>query len=177
MKIIHFLMLSAMLTILSLSGCAIVPSGGEIMYPSGEQIANMSYASEWGENGTVTLINGESRRPAAPGSASEIVVRLGDQIAGGQLSGRAVTALVLVSEGGGSGIFCDLALVELQDGEPVNITGTFLGDRVQVNALVIEDGTLSVNMLSHQTEDPLCCPTREETRRFRLVDEALVPAD
>lgn len=41
-----------------------------------EVLANMEYQSEWTESGTAPLVNGEYREQAAPGSASEIIVRL-----------------------------------------------------------------------------------------------------
>jgi hypothetical protein len=35
-----------------------------------------------------------------------------------------------------------------------------LGDRIQINALSIENNKIVVDMITHGPEDPMCCPTQ-----------------
>ena len=50
----------------------------------------------------------------------------------------------------------------------------FLGDRVEVQALRIERGELVVDLVVQAENDPLCCPTRPVTYRFRLANNELI---
>jgi hypothetical protein len=56
---------------------------------------------------------------------------------------------------------------------PQHIATAYLGDRVRVTSLTIESGELLVTLVSHAPTDPLCCPTLETTRRFRLRQGSL----
>jgi heat shock protein HslJ len=139
-----------------------------------EALKNMAYKSEWGESGTVQLTDGEYRAPAAPGSASEIVVQIAGPIAYGELNGQPAAAVVMASSGGGSGTFMDLAVVVEQDGRPVNIASTSLGDRAQINSVSIESNQIAVDMVTHGPEDPMCCPTQEVVQTYTLDGDQLV---
>jgi hypothetical protein len=88
--------------------------------------------------------------------------------------GQTDTVVLLVADTGGSGTFVYLAAVEIQDGRPVNVATTLLGDRVQVESLSIEDGQIAVTLLTHGPDDPQCCPSQEQTRVFRLTENQLV---
>ena len=63
-------------------------------------LKNMEYHTKVLPSGAVTLANGEYRQPAAPGSATEVVVTLTDPIAYGTLNGQPAAAVVLVTEPG-----------------------------------------------------------------------------
>jgi len=140
-----------------------------------EVLANTEYQSEWTESGTAPLVDGEYREQAAPGSASEIVVRLTEHVAYGQLSdGREAAAVILVTETGGSGTFYDLAVVVEEDGQPVNVATTFLGDRVKIENLVFIGGEILVEMVNQGPEDPMCCPTQRVVQTYELQGEELV---
>jgi hypothetical protein len=53
----------------------------------------------------------------------------------------------------------------------VDIANTDLGDRVQINSLVIEEGEIVVDMVTQGPDDPMCCPTQEVVKRYELQDE------
>lgn len=59
----------------------------------------------------VTLIHGEYRAPAAPGSASEVIIRLTDKRVFGVLDGKPTGALIVATSTGGTGTFYELALL------------------------------------------------------------------
>ncbi len=141
---------------------------------SPEALKNAEYQTEWTPEGTVRLANGEYRAPAAPGSASEIVVALTEQIAAGELNGEPVTAVILYSSGGGSGTFYELHVLVEQDGQPHDVAWTQLGDRVQINSLSIQNGEIVVDMVTHGPDDPMCCPTQQVVQTYALQGEELV---
>jgi hypothetical protein len=141
-----------------------------------EALANLEYQSEFTESGTAPLVDGEYREPAAPGSASEIRVMLTEYVAFGELNGEPTAAVILVSDSGGSGTFYDLAVVVEQDGEPVNVATTLLGDRVRINDLTIEDGQIVVDLVTQGPDDPFCCPTQQMVNTYELQGDQLVLA-
>ena len=141
-----------------------------------EALANATYQSDYAATGEITLVAGEAEEEIAPGSASKLVVTLIEPTAFGDLNGDGVddAAVLLASNSGGSGTFIDLHAVLNENGEPVDAASTFLGDRVQVNSLVIEDEEIIVDMITQGPNDAMCCPTQEETRTYQLVDGELV---
>ena len=141
-----------------------------------EALANMEYYVEYTASGVAPLVDGEYREPAAPGSAAETVVQLTDSIAYGTLDGQEAAAVVLVSSPGGSGTFYDLAVVVVQDGAPVNVATTLLGDRVQINSLAIENDQIVVDMLTAGPNDPMCCPSQQVVQTYELEGALLVLA-
>jgi hypothetical protein len=139
-----------------------------------EALRNAEYKSEWTKSGVVQLAGGEYREQAAPGSATETVVMLTDQVAVGELSGQPAAVVILATDPGGSGTFYDLAVVIEQDGQLVNVATTTLGDRVQTNSLSIENGQVVVDMVTHGQDDPMCCPTKQVVRTYELQGDQLV---
>ena len=140
-----------------------------------EALANMKYLSEFGEDGSVTLENGEYSVPAAPGSASmNTVMLLPEHTAMGELNGQPAAAVILASSGGGSGTFINLSVVVEQDGKPVNVATTQLGDRAQINSVTIQDNQIVVDMVTHGPDDAMCCPTQQVVNTYELQGDQLV---
>jgi len=137
-------------------------------------LANIEYKSEWTQSGVAPLTDGEYREQAAPGSATETVVMITEQIAHGQLNGQDAAAVVLVTDPGGSGTFYDLAVVVEQDGAPVNVAITMLGDRVQIKAVSVVGNEIIVEMVTHGPDDPMCCPTQDVVQTYALEGQELV---
>lgn len=137
-------------------------------------LANIEYMSEFTQSGMAPLTDGEYREQAAPGSATETVVTLTGHIAHGQLNGQDAAAVILVTDPGGSGTFYDLAVVLEQDGAPVNVATTLLGDRVQIKALSIAGNEIVVEMVTHGPDDAMCCPTQDAVQTYMLEGQELV---
>jgi len=127
-------------------------------------------------SGPVTLTHGEYRAPAAPGSASEIAVRLTDKMAFGG-PGSDTAAIVVQSSLGGSGTFYELALLSRRAEGWINTDTVLLGDRVKARAVAIEGGVVTVDLLTHAPGEPLCCPSVETRRRFEIRDGRLAAVD
>jgi hypothetical protein len=138
-----------------------------------ETLQNAEYQTGWFPEATVRLEDGEYRAPAAPGSASEIVIALTEHISMGELDGQPAAAVILYSSGGGSGTFYELHVMVEQDSQPHDIAWTQLGDRVQINSLAVEGDEIVVEMVTHGPEDPMCCPTQQVVQTYALQGEEL----
>jgi heat shock protein HslJ len=136
---------------------------------------SMTYRLKSFPSGTVTLTGGEYRGPAAPGSASEITVKLSDKNAFGIVNGEEASAVVLVTSSGGTGAFYDLALLSRGAKGWENRDTIFLGDRVAVQSIHIENNLIIVDMKTHGPNDPMCCPTLQMRRRVAVKGNRLAP--
>ena len=125
---------------------------------------------------TVTLTNGVYTSTVSAEVPVGIYVESTDYAAAGDLNGVPSVATILVSNGGGSGVFYDLAVVQDQDGVPVNVATTLLGDRISVNSLEIMENKIVVNMITQGPDEPMCCGTLNVLNVFELQDNELVLA-
>lgn len=144
------------------------------------QLLNAEYASQWAREGRARLVDGQYRESAAPGAATEILVRATEFGALGDLDGDGAGdgVLVIESDPGGSGVFFELAGALNRAEQAVTLTPVSLGDRVQVTGLSLEkDGTVRVSLVKHGPNDPQCCPTLNVTLRYRVSGDRLVSAD
>jgi heat shock protein HslJ len=139
-----------------------------------DALKNAEYQSEWTSSGKAPLTNGEYREPVAPGSVTDMVVMLSDRMAFGySVDGQKVATVILITDPGGSGTFYYLAAVVEQDGQPVNVATTLLGDRVKIKSLSIENGEIAVDMVTQGPTDPMCCPTQLVHDVYALKGDAL----
>ena len=103
-------------------------------------------------------------------------MQLTDNLVAGELGeGGQASAVILVTQPGGSGTFYDLAIVARVNDEPVNVATTFIGDRVQINAIAIDHGEVVLDMITHGPDDPMCCPAQHVIQKFSLQGFDLVP--
>jgi hypothetical protein len=141
-----------------------------------EALQNASYQGIYDE--AVQLTDGQYEgEPFIPGGASRPTVVLHPEVyAFGDLNGDGVddAAVILIESSGGSGNFRYLAAVINEDGIPVNVATQFVGDREQVQAISIEGNEITVDMVAHGPDDPMCCPTQEVTKVYQLQDNQLV---
>jgi hypothetical protein len=139
-------------------------------------LQNLEYRSALTRSGKAPLVNGQYREPAAPGSASSTMVTLTDAVAAGDLTGDGTpgAVVVLATNTGGSGTFMDLAAVALQAAAPVNVATVLLGDRVKINSLSLQNGAITVDMITQGPADPMCCPTQHVLEVYRLQGDQLV---
>lgn len=99
-----------------------------------------------------------------------MVTLLPELTAFGDLNGDDVedAVVVLTENSGGSGNFVYLAAVVNDLGVLKNIATIFLGDRVSPSLVEITDQQIVVEMLTHSSADPLCCPTLEVRNTYAL---------
>jgi LysM repeat protein len=138
-------------------------------------LRNATYQGIYDE--PVQLTDGQyAGQPFVEGGASRPTVTLSDPfVAFGDLNGDGVedAAVILAENSGGSGVFVYLAAVVDQNGVPVNQATRLLGDRVQINTLLIDNGEIVLDMVTQGPDDPFCCPTLEVTLHFRLEADQL----
>ena len=142
-----------------------------------EMLKNAEYRSEWPAEGVAKLTDGEYQEEIVPGAASKlIIVVYPDMHAFGDLDGDGVddAAVVLATSGGGSGTFISLEAVINDKGTPKYVASAELGDRAKIESVVIESGEITVDMVTHGPDDPMCCPTAEATQKYKLQGDALV---
>lgn len=83
--------------------------------------------------------------------------------------------VILYSSTGGSGSWANLTGFVSGAKDPSQIEPVFLGDRVVVNEIEVRrlpSGGVSLvclKMLTHRPQDPSCCPSKKETRCFKLT--------
>lgn len=143
-----------------------------------DSLANMEYSSELATDGVALLENGVYTESVAPDSASVIEIRLlPAPIAYGTLDEQDSAVVLLAENGGGSGTFINLAVVQAPEGTPVNVANAPLGDRVQVQSLAIADNQITVEMLAQGPDDPMCCPSQQTTQVYELQGDTLVLVD
>lgn len=123
--------------------------------------------------GPVTLHDG--RYESANADARETVMLMEPRPTGDlDGDGREDAAVLLVSSGGGSGVFVELAAVVNRGGVAVHVASAPLGDRVKVKSLAIQEGVIRVEMVTHDEDDAACCPTLDVTISYGLRGGRLV---
>ena len=136
-----------------------------------EELANASYIGIYGDD-LITLTNGVfAGKPFVEGGSSRPTVIIdADLVVYGDFTGDGqMEAGVLLDESsGGTGNFIYLAIVASEDGQPVNLATTLLGDRVQVKSMTIEENTVEVDMVQAGPDDPLCCPKQRVLNTYQL---------
>jgi hypothetical protein len=127
---------------------------------------------------TVQFTSGEFQQGPA-GSAEFVEIRVTDFIAMGDINGDGVNeAAAIVSENyGGSGVFVFLALYIAQADHAVYLTSVFIDDRPAVEDLRFENGEISLRVTTHDADDPFCCPTLRNERRYQLINNQLQMTD
>lgn len=163
-----------LVSLLNCAGQTTIRKAGSSLTP--EALENMAYQSEWPKGGVAQLANGEYREKYDEGSASELIIGLTDFNAFGDLNGDGAgdAIVILYANPGGSGTFFYLAAVINQEGDLVNLAGEFLGDRVKVESVSIEEEDIVVHLVTHGPDDALCCPTQPAIWRYALEGNSLV---
>lgn len=134
-------------------------------------LKNLEYTLTALDGGSVTLTNGEYQN-----SDDMIYVNYISTAAFGDVTGDgSEDALVLIGANtGGSGIFTDLAVVSVDEsGNPVNVSTTMLGDRVDVKNVTVEDGNAVIQMVTQGPNEPMCCGTLQVTVTYSWHDGTL----
>ncbi|MDE2188540.1 MAG: tryptophan-rich sensory protein [Patescibacteria group bacterium] len=107
----------------------------------------------------VTLVNGISKVPAAPDSASQVTTRYFGNEATGDLTGDGLpdTAFLITQDTGGSGLFY-YAVVAIQTAHGYKTTNAvFLGDRIapQSTSIVTKLQELEINYAERKPGEPM----------------------
>lgn len=137
-------------------------------------LANAEYATDLPRTGLVQLVDRRYSESAAPGSAQTITVELGN-LAAGDLDGDGdADAAAILIESGGAGTFFALHAVRSDAGRPVDAARVLLGDRVSIEALMVDGDEIVVAFADRPADaafaDP---PSIPKIVRYRLDGDAL----
>ncbi len=124
----------------------------------------------------VTLTNGKSDVPIAPGSASHRITTLTSTTATGDIDGdgKPDAAVVITDTSGGSGVFSHLAAVLSSGGS--GAPTALLGDRITVNQVSVNAAKVTVTYVTRPDGVPFSTPPSVPvTKTFVLSDNKLVP--
>jgi hypothetical protein len=142
-----------------------------------QSLPNAEYPVEFTRTGKAQLKDGVFEESVAPGSATKTTIRLGKELALGDVNGDGVedAAVTLVVDPGGSGTFTYLAEVINEKGTAKPIATVLLGDRIIVKSLAIQSGSVVVTLLTRKPDEPMSAePTVQVTRVFKLQGDKLV---
>lgn len=151
--------------------------GGETGFTI-ETLKNGEYYSAWYDE-MVQLTNGQYFREY-PESTSRLYIGIfKDMIALGDLNndGEKDAVVVLDSKGGGSGHFYEIAVMINEDGNPRYLLSEKLGDRVTINSITIQSGEIILDMVVHDQDDPICCPSLKKISRYKLIENQLIETE
>ena len=142
-----------------------------------EDLMNAEYPIDLFPAGSVKLEDGHFSEPAAPGSASMNRVFMDDTIVIGDLNGdgQEDAVSILIGSTGGTGSFYYLAASLNQDGHVIPVATTFLGDRIIIDTILIENGNIHITYFIHAPDQPMAEePTQKVEKIYKLEDEKLV---
>ena len=133
-----------------------------------DMLRNTTYRSpDWGE---FQLSDGVYYRtpPTAQESPETYTTRLLDIVLYGDINqdGLEDAVVFLITQNGGTGHFIEMAAVLNLNGNPVNISTQYLGDRVIVESGTVQGGSITVNLRVQGPNDPACCPSQIDVRNF-----------
>jgi hypothetical protein len=139
-----------------------------------EQLRNGEYFSN-GIDGSPTpyrLTDGSYRTGSDPAAIGYAAISLLAPYAIGNLDDDplADAAVILVENYGGTGQFVQVGAVLNLGGQPTHVANFFLGDRVLVNAVSIQNYEINLDLVVHGPQDGQCCPTVPATMRLRLLN-------
>ena len=114
-----------------------------------------------------------------PSGEDYVSVNVTDFTARGDLNGDGFDeyAAMIAENYGGTGVFVFLAVFADVNGELVYQTSAWVDDRPQLNELSIAGGEIFLDVTTHKTDDPMCCPTLKTARHYRLVNNQLGMTD
>jgi hypothetical protein len=128
------------------------------------------------EGTEITLKDGVSIVPSAPGSASMVTTRYFGNAATGDLNadGADDTAFLITQNSGGSGTFFYVVAALKQGDTYVGTNAVLLGDRIAPQSTELKDGKVTVNYAERKPSEPMTAtPSVGVSKHFKIVDGKL----
>ncbi len=132
------------------------------------------------DNTPVTLVDGRSSVPAAPGSATQIVTTIFGSPVSGDLTHDGVpdAAVMLAVDGGGSGTFYYIAAAVNASGTAQGTDAYLLGDRIAPQTLEIRNGQIIANYAVRKPGEPMTAQPSMGVSTYLIVQgSSLVPSN
>jgi DNA-binding CsgD family transcriptional regulator len=139
-------------------------------------LRNGAYLSpDWGE---FQLSDGIYYRTplTSQDSPETFTTRLSDTILYGDinLDGFEDAVVFLYTQNGGTGHFVEMAAVLNFNGNPVNVSTLYLGDRVIIESGSVQGRWVSLNLRVHGPNDAACCPSQIVVKTFLFDGNQLI---
>lgn len=145
--------------------------------PELQDLANASYQGLTDVEGAITLSEGHWQgEPWVEGGASAPSAQLvGTLVTQGDLDydGRTESVNLVNYSTGGTGQMLHLAVSRFDETGVDNFTTVFLGDRIMVRDLRVENGRIVADLVQAGPHDGACCPGDVVTRSWRLQNGEL----
>jgi len=145
-----------------------------------EQLKNGTYVLSRDQGGPpeglLPMEDGSFTYAYVPGAASVENYFLYRGVAFGDVNadGAQDAVVVLVHSPAGSGTFYHLAVALNEDGAPRALPPAFLGDRVVLERIVVEDGEVLAAIKTYRDDEPFgSTPTLSVLLRYRVADQSL----
>jgi len=124
------------------------------------------------EGQPVTLVNGKSEVPAAPGSSANVVTTVFGSPVSGDLNndGLPDAALMLVQNSGGSGTFYYIAAAMNTASGTAGTNAILLGDRIAPQDVEINNGEAVANYAVRKPGEPMTAQPSLAVSKFFVVD-------
>ena len=129
------------------------------------------------EGEKIKLVDGNSVSDIAPGSVEKLETTTFDKPAIGDLNkdGKNDSAILLVQDSGGTGLFYYLVAVINDVGVIKNTNSIFIGDRIDPVSVLINDNKIELNYIDRNPNDPMSAePTVKVKRLFEVKGVNLV---
>jgi hypothetical protein len=136
-----------------------------------DMLKNATYRAPFYDR-IVTLVDGSF---STHSTTDPYLVEMLNVVAFGDLNGDGAgdAAIILFESGGGTGMFESLVAALNSGGLPTQAGQAQLGDRVRINAMTIDAGAISLDMLVQGPNDGMCCPSQPETQVYRMAGDTL----
>jgi len=128
------------------------------------------------EDEKVTLVDGISKTDIVPGSVEKLETTVFEKPAVGDLNGdkKNDSALLLVQDSGGTGLFYYLVAVVSDAGVVKNTNSIFIGDRIDPVSILIEDGKVKLSYIDRNVDEPMTAePTVKITKYLEVKNNIL----
>ena len=140
-----------------------------------EALRNATFSGIYDE--PITLIDGlvKGEPYAADNPARPTVEYIDGAELNGDLDGDGVDDAVvfLVERGGGSGVFTYVAAQLNRAGRPVDAGAVRIEDRIGVKSTAVEDGQVTLDIITQGPGDVACCGTHNAHKTYALQDGRL----
>ncbi len=143
---------------------------GKIPALSIDQIKNAEVSTSWSPEGLIRLRGGKYEEPIANSQEliSAYIQTATSTYALGDINNDGVGDILATIESGtgGTGHFFELEAFINDYGLPRYDGKIFLGDRIELQAVSIKNGIITVTMIGQGPNDGLCCPTQQQVRHY-----------